>query len=60
MRSCSERRLARAHELAGGGAIDRVDEQGRLAAARHAGDAGEEAERDFSGDVLEIVGARAR
>ena len=31
----------------------------RLAAAGHAGDAGEEAERNLGGDVLQIVAARA-
>ena len=31
----------------------------RLAAAGHAGDAGEQAERDFGGDVFQIVAARA-
>ncbi len=60
MWSCSERRLARAHELAGHGAVDSIDEQGRLAAARNAGDAGEEAERDLGSHILEVVGARAR
>src|SRR6202034_1673069 len=39
--------------------VERVDQQGRLAAAGHAGDAGEQAERDFGGDVFEIVAAGA-
>ncbi len=51
--------LARAVELARDGLVDGVDQERRLAAAGDAGDAGEEAERDFAGDVLEVVGARA-
>ena len=51
--------LARAVQLAGDGAVERLDQEGRLAAARHAGDGGEQAERDVDGDVLEVVGARA-
>ena len=39
--------------------VERVDDQRRLAAARHAGDAGEGAERESRGDVLQVVGARA-
>ncbi len=46
-------------ELAGDGAVERLDEEGGLAAARDAGDAGEQAERDVDGDVLEVVLARA-
>ena len=42
-----------------GGLEQRLDEEGRLAAARHAGDAGEDAERDLGGDVLQVVAARA-
>src|SRR4029079_3124389 len=45
-------------ELACDRAVERVDEQRRLAAAGDAGDAGEEAERDLGGDVLEVVAAR--
>ena len=52
-------RLAGAHELAGQRPVDRVDEQGGFAAAGDAGDAGEDAQRDFGGDILEIVGAGA-
>ena len=51
--------LARAVQLAGDGAVERLDEEGRLAAARDAGHRGEQAERDVDGDVLEVVGARA-
>ena len=39
--------------------VERVDEQRRLAAAGHAGDAGEQAERNFGGDVFEVVAAGA-
>ena len=41
------------------GLVERVDDQRRLAAARHAGDAGEGAERDLGRHVLEVVAARA-
>src|SRR6476659_426497 len=51
--------LARIGELAGDGAVERLDEEGRLAAAGHAGHRGEQAERNVDGDVLEVVGARA-
>ncbi len=51
--------LARVVEAARHGAIERVDEQRRLAAARDAGDAGEEAERNFRRDVLQVVAAGA-
>ena len=37
--------------------VERVDQQRRLAAAGDAGDAGEQAERDLGGDVLEVVAA---
>ncbi len=50
--------LARAVQLARDGAIERLDEEGGLAAARDAGDGGEQAERDIHGDGLEVVGAR--
>ena len=36
----------------------RVDQEGRLAAAGHAGDAGEQADGNIGRDVLEIVGPR--
>ncbi len=52
------RGLARAVELARDRLVERVDQQRRLAAAGDAGDAGEQAERDFGGDVLEVVAAR--
>ncbi len=48
--------LARAVELLGQRLVERLDDQRRLAAARDAGDAGEGAERQFDGDVLQIVG----
>ena len=59
MRSCGAGVLARAVEPARHRLVERVDEQRRLAAARDAGDAGEQAERDLGGDVLQIVAARA-
>ena len=37
--------------------IQRLDDQGRLAAARHPGDAGEGGEREFDIDSVEVVGA---
>ena len=45
-------------QLARHGVVERVDQQRRLAAAGDAGDAGEQAERDLGGDVLEVVAAR--
>ena len=39
--------------------VQRIDQQRRLATAGHAGDAGEQAERNFGGDIFEIVAARA-
>src|SRR5690606_13232898 len=39
--------------------VQGFDGEGGLAAARHAGDAGEQAAGDFAGDVLQIVAARA-
>src|SRR6476659_3620682 len=53
------RMLAGIGELARHGAVERLDEEGRLAAAGHAGDRGEQAERNVDGDVLEVVGPRA-
>jgi hypothetical protein len=50
---------AGAVQVAGGGGVERVDGEGRLARAGDAGDAGERAERDRRGDVLQIVGAGA-
>ena len=57
--SCGAGRLARAVEPLGHRLVERLDDQRRLAAAGDAGDAGEGAERDVDGDVLEVVGARA-
>src|SRR5262249_20164631 len=51
--------LAGAIEAAGRRLVQRVDQKRRLAAAGHAGDAGEQAERDFGGNVFQIVAARA-
>src|SRR5262249_55464263 len=51
--------LARPDELARHGAIQRLDEESGLAAAGHAADRGEQAERNIHGDALEVVGARA-
>ncbi len=45
-------------ELARHRVVQRVDQQRRLAAAGDAGDAGEQAERDFGVDAFEIVAAR--
>ena len=53
------RMQARAVEPAGQRLVERLDDQGRFAAARDAGDAGEGAERNIDGDVLQIVGPRA-
>src|SRR5262249_21300442 len=39
--------------------VERLNYQGRFAAARHAGDAREGAERDVDRDVLQVVAARA-
>ncbi len=38
-----------------GGLVQGLDGEGRLAAARHAGDAGEDADRDLARDVLQVV-----
>src|SRR4029079_18252075 len=45
-------------ELARHRAVERVDQKRRLSPARKAGDAGEEAERDRGGDVLQVIAAR--
>ena len=50
---------AGAVEGAGGGGVERVDGEARLARARDAGDAGEGAERDARGDAPEVVRGRA-
>src|SRR5882757_4837861 len=50
--------FAGAVDLARDRLVERVDEERRLAAAGDAGDAGEQAERDLGGDVLEVVAAR--
>src|SRR5262249_60182410 len=42
-------------ELARHSAVERVHEERGLAAARHAGDAGKETQRNLRSDVLEIV-----
>src|SRR5207342_661999 len=51
--------LPRVGELARHGAVERLDEEGRLATAGHAGDRGEQAYGHVHRDVLEVVGARA-
>uniref|UniRef100_A0A0N5A4D5 PE-PGRS family protein n=1 Tax=Parastrongyloides trichosuri TaxID=131310 RepID=A0A0N5A4D5_PARTI len=43
-----------------GGLVERLDGEGRLAAARDAGDAGEDADRDLARDVLQIIARGAR
>src|SRR5262249_42730594 len=52
------RTFARAVQLAGERAVERVDQKPRLAAAGDAGDAGEQAERNLGRDILEIIAAR--
>ena len=49
------RMLARARELAGDTLVERLDQQGRLAAAGDAGDAGEGRQRNLAGHVLQVV-----
>ena len=53
------RGLGGAVELARHRLVERVDQQGGLAAAGHAGDAGEQAERDLGGDILQVMATRA-
>ncbi len=53
------RMVARAHDAAGGGLVERLDQEGRLAPAGHPGHGGKDAERDRGGDVLQVVAARA-
>ncbi len=53
------RMFERAVEPPRRGLVERVDDERRFAAARDAGDAGEEAERNLDRDILQIVaGAR--
>ena len=47
----------RAVQRAGGGGVERVDGEARLARSGDAGDAGERPQRDAGGDALEVVGA---
>jgi len=49
--------LAGVVEFARDRPVERVDQQGRLAAAGNAGDAGEQPQRNFRGDVFQIVAA---
>src|SRR5262249_31775298 len=42
-------------ELARGGLVERLDDERRLAAAGNAGDAGQNPDGDFGGDVLKVV-----
>ena len=51
------RGLVRVVEPPGDRLVERVDQQGRLAAAGNAGDAAENTNRNFGGDVLEIIAA---
>src|ERR1700733_10322784 len=51
--------LARIVESLGQRLVERLDDQGALAAARHAAHAGERAERDAGRDVLKVVGLGA-
>src|SRR5262249_29981652 len=51
--------FARPHELPGERLVERLDHERRLAAAGHAGDAGEGAQRNLEGYVPQIVRARA-
>src|SRR5260370_36483568 len=44
-------------EFSRDGLVERVDQERRLAAAGNAGDAGEQAERNFGRDVFQIVAA---
>src|SRR5690606_7401941 len=53
------RDLARAHDAAGGGLVERLDQEGRLAAAGNARDGREDAERDRGRDILQIVSFRS-
>ena len=39
--------------------VERIDDQGRFAAAGNAGDAGEQAERNIRRDIAQIIAARA-
>src|SRR3546814_3647364 len=56
VRHRDERRAVEGARRAG---VECVDDEARLARSRQAGDAGEGAERDFRGDILQIVRARA-
>src|SRR4029079_883156 len=49
--------FAGAVDLAGQRLVQRVDQQRRLAAAGDAGDAGEQAQRNLGGEVLQVVAA---
>jgi hypothetical protein len=52
------RRERGAVELTRDRAVERVNQQGGFAAAGHAGDAGEQAKRDFCGNIFQVVAAR--
>src|SRR5580692_10906739 len=49
------RMFERAVEPARGGFVERIDNEGRFAAAGDAGDAGENPERDRGRDIFEII-----
>jgi hypothetical protein len=51
------RAFARVVQFARDGLVERVDQKRRLAAAGDAGDRREQAERNFRGDVLQVVAA---
>src|SRR5690606_1040526 len=50
--------FARAHDAARSCLVERLDQEGGLAAARNARDTGECAERNVARDVLQVVAAR--
>src|SRR5262249_35605912 len=50
--------LARIVEFARHRLVERVNEERRLAAARHPGDAGKDAERNFGSNIFQVVAAR--
>ena len=58
MRSCGAGTSPDAHQPPRRGLVQRVHHQRGFAAARHAGDAGEGAERESGGDRLQVVAAR--
>src|SRR6185312_3849059 len=51
-------RVMRVVQFARDGLVEGVDQERRFPAAGNAGDAGEQPERNFRGDVLEVITAR--